>query len=210
MTAWHIQACGPLETNAVFLWDASDPRRRTLLVDPGDDLPALQRVIEEEQLTLEAILLTHGHLDHCGALDGCRSLWPVPTYMHPEDRFLLGAAVNLELARMMNISIPQPPQNPLQEGQVLTVGGLTPTVLHTPGHSPGSICLLLPDLLISGDTLFAGGMGRTDLPGGSEARMHQSLGRLSRLSPSLTVIPGHGPTSSLQEELTRNPFLRRP
>ena len=209
MTAWRILPCGPLETNAVFLWQEDDPLRRSLLVDPGADAPALRHLAEEEGLRVEAILLTHGNLDHCGALADCRRLWPVPTFMHPEDHFLLGAAVNLELARMMGIPVPTAPDGPLEEGQVLTVGSLSPTILHTPGHSPGSVCLLLPDLLISGDTLFAGSMGRTDLPGGSEARMSRSLMRLSRLSPHLTIIPGHGPTSTLGDEQACNPFLPR-
>lgn len=184
---------GDYRTNCYLV---SDPKGLTALIDPGYDAENIRTVLEENRLTLGAILLTHGHFDHVGAVKslaqgGC------PVYLNEKD---------LSLPPFLTAG-PLTYTHGLEEGERVTLGELTFTVLETPGHTPGSVCFLCENALFSGDTLFAGGWGRTDL-GGSMAQLRSSLNRLGRLPQTLRVYPGHGEQTTLAEELERNPYLR--
>ena len=184
---------GPLDTNC-YLLSAGDGR--AVIVDPAANGEMLVKKLEELHLTLDAIFLTHGHYDHIGGADALHKLTGAPVYLHPAD---LETARTLGRGLLTVSSAPYPKH--------LAAGGLDFTVYHTPGHSPGSVCLQTENVLLSGDTLFFGTCGRTDLPGGSWEMMMQSLRFLSSLEGNLSVCPGHGEISSLDAERTYNPYL---
>ena len=176
------------------------------VVDPGDEFGRIREALGG--LELRRILLTHGHLDHISAIPDMVAAFPaVPTMMHPEDSAWAFTDIN---SFAPYTAVLQKPANirAVADGDELADGGLRAEVIHTPGHSPGSVCYLMDGLLISGDTLFAGSCGRTDLPGGNPARMAESLERLSKLDGSIRVIPGHGPETTIARERACNPFMR--
>lgn len=187
---------GAYQTNCYIVW--SEGADDCIVIDPGY---APERVIlEAEDLgkSISAILLTHGHFDHVGGVKGIAERLGCPVYLHEAE-------------------LSQPEQmtaGPLYytcaygEGDVLTLAGVTLRVLHTPGHTPGSVCLVAEDTIFSGDTLFQDSIGRTDFPGGSFAQMKNSLQRLKALPGDFRVLPGHGPETTLDEERKYNPFLK--
>ncbi len=186
---------GEYQTNCYVVW--GEGSSACCVIDPGYEPERILSFLAREGLTLEAILLTHGHFDHVGGVrdlvaeTGCR------VFLHPED---------LSLPPMLTAgSIPY--TDTYGEGSVLNLAGLSFRVLHTPGHTPGSVCLLADGTMFSGDTLFSGSCGRTDLPGGSRAKMTASLKRLSMLEENCRVLPGHGPGTTLSEEKQYNPYL---
>lgn len=186
---------GSYQTNCYLLRQADSSH--CVLIDPGYTPEFLLSRLEENALTLDAILLTHGHFDHVGGVrelaaeTGCR------VYIHPED---------LSLPPMFTAGRLYYTDTYPEDGTV-TAAGLTFRVLHTPGHTPGSVCLRLGDALFCGDTLFAGSCGRTDLPGGSRRAMTASLKRLAEIPENLTLYPGHGAASMLDTEKNYNPYL---
>ena len=170
---------GDIETNCYIVYN--EETKEAVVIDPSDDAALVEARIAALGLELRAILLTHGHFDHGGDVKRLLAKRAVPVYCHPADRKLPswlthGLRADEELA----------------DGQVLDFDGLRFTVLHTPGHTPGSVCFLCGDMLFAGDTLFAGSCGRTDLPGGSWKDMAGSLRRLAGLDGDFTVYPGHG------------------
>ena len=203
---YRIVTVGAFGVNCIVLWDAAGS---ATLVDPGADAGTLLDMLHRQALRLESIVLTHGHIDHISALDGLLAEHNVPVHMHAGDAGWAFTGVN----RLPPYNrVPEQPERLelLNDGAVLTVAGTEAAVLHCPGHSPGSLCLHLKaaHLLLSGDTLFAGSVGRTDLPGGNGAKLARSLQRLAPLPPQTRVIPGHGPETSIATELLANPFLR--
>jgi len=203
---YQIIPVGPFEVNCVVLWD---DRKRATVVDPGADAEALRNALSARDLRLEQIVLTHGHIDHISALDGLLQTGGTPVYLHEED----AAWAFSDLNRIPPYDrVPARPSGlvGLEEDRVLSIAGVPARVLHTPGHSPGAVCLYLESegLLLCGDTLFAGSVGRTDLPGGNGAKLARSLKRLAQLPPETRVIAGHGPATSIAAELRHNPFLR--
>ncbi|NBD35445.1 MAG: MBL fold metallo-hydrolase [Chloroflexi bacterium] len=200
---------GILQSNCCLVYDKTT--RDGAIVDPGGDTAPLMKEIEERGIEVRYIINTHGHFDHVAANGALQSL-DAPLALHPADRDLLaegGGASWFDLAY-----VPSPaPDIDLHDGQVLTVGELHLHVVHTPGHTPGSICLYIPEdgALITGDTLFAGSVGRTDLPQGNPRALTESLKKLLALDypPETKIYPGHGPTSTLARERQRNPWLRR-
>lgn len=179
-----------------------------LLIDPADNGPELVAALEKLKLEPAAILLTHGHFDHMLAVPDLQARWPeLPLYCHPLDvpespvENYFGSSFPT-VAAFQNI-------RPLAEGQQLALAGFTIKVLHTPGHTPGSVMFQMGDVLFTGDTLFQGSMGRTDFPGGSEAQMAQSLARLAEIQEDYRVLPGHMGESTLAAEQKTNPYLRR-
>lgn len=187
---------GDYGTNCYIIRDASS--KTCAVIDPGYEPETVLEKVESLGLTVEAILLTHGHFDHVGGVKniaaetGCRVYMCEPELSLPPV-FTAGRLYYTDLYR---------------EGDTLSVAGLTIRVIQTPGHTPGSVCLLTEDAIFSGDTLFQGSCGRTDFPGGSPDDMGQSLSRLSRLEQDAAVYPGHGPTTTLDEEIQYNPYLR--
>ena len=197
---------GILEANCYLVYDEANGEG--VIVDPGGDTTPLRREIEQRHVKIKAILNTHGHFDHSAGNAELASL-NVPLGIHPDDRNLLaeggGAAwFGFPTGPAMHPTIE------LTEGFEYAVGNLCLHVLTTPGHTPGSVCFYIPEenALLTGDTLFAGGIGRSDLPGGDPRALTASLTRLLTLPPETAIYPGHGPTSTLAQEKCHNPWLR--
>ncbi|KGQ21153.1 MBL fold metallo-hydrolase [Thermus filiformis] len=174
-----------------------------VLIDPGDEAERIRVVAEKAGMRPRAILLTHAHFDHLGAVGPLVEAWDVPVYLHPLDLPLYRRAP--ELARAFGLYVPPPPEEvqPLEEG--LSLFGFT--VWHLPGHSPGHVAFLREGEVYSGDLLFKGGIGRYDLPGSDGRALFASLRRLLSLPPKTRVYPGHGPPTDLAGEARTNPFL---
>jgi glyoxylase-like metal-dependent hydrolase (beta-lactamase superfamily II) len=199
---------GPLQCNCSILGDENS--REAIVIDPGDNISRIIDTLARHQLTLKQIIVTHAHIDHIAGALQLKRLTGAP---------ILYNQLDLPLVRMMDmqaawlgIRTPEvaPPDADLTDNSTIGVTGLTALVLHTPGHTQGSSCLYLPDhrLLIAGDTLFAGSVGRTDLPGGDTRQLLTSIhDRLLTLPDDVKVIPGHGPATRIGEERGNNPFL---
>ena len=184
---------GMLQTNCYILAQ----EERCLVIDPGDEAEKVLAFLEQNGLTLEAVLLTHGHFDHVGAVKNLAAETDCRVFLCEADLALPGAMTAGPLYHTDFYS----------DGDSLTLAGMTFEVLHTPGHTPGSVCLRFGEHLFSGDTLFAGSCGRTDFPGSSPSDMYHSLKRLSQLEDNLKVYPGHGETTTIGEEKRYNPYL---
>lgn len=198
---------GPLGCNCYIVGDPET--REAIVIDPGDDADALASSIREKDLTISAIIATHAHFDHVLAAARLRELTGAPFMLHDEDKPVL--AWLQESGRLfLGAELPPPPEvdTVAGEGDRLRAGSVELEVVHTPGHSPGSISLVSPDAVFSGDTLFAGSIGRTDLPGGdTQALLDAVAHKLFALDLSLPVYPGHGPATTLGEEQRSNPFV---
>lgn len=184
---------GSYQTNCYILAEGD----RCLVIDPGDEPQKVLTFLEKQGLTLEAILLTHGHFDHVGAVKTLAAETDCRVYLCQEELALPGAMTAGPLFYT----------DFYKEGDRLTLAGLSFEVLHTPGHTPGSVCLRFDEHLFSGDTLFAGSCGRTDFPGSSPRDMVCSLSRLAKLEDHLRVYPGHGSSTTIGEEKRYNPYL---
>lgn len=185
---------GPIQANCYLVVEQG----RGFIIDPGGDSDKIIAACEKAGLTPAAILLTHGHFDHVGGIDGLLRKWPeLPIYFHPGDR---GSG---QLAWE-----PTPTTQFISDNQELSIAGIQLQVYHTPGHSPGSVVYRCGENLFTGDTLFAGSMGRTDFPGGSYMAMMSSLKRLGELEGDFQVFPGHEGSSTLNQERQTNPYLR--
>lgn len=199
-------AVGPLQENAWLLSDAES--RTAVFVDPGDEPERLQRALEATGCTLRAIWLTHAHFDHVGAVAGLRRHQPVPVYLHPADRLLYDRAAESAALWDLRLEPPGAPTEPLAEGDTVALGRHAFAVWHLPGHAPGHVAFIGHGLCLSGDLLFAGSIGRTDLPFSDPVAMQGSLARLATLDDALRVCPGHGPDTTIGAERRSNPFLR--
>ena len=195
---------GAYQTNCYIIHDESS--KSCCVIDPGYEAGTILAKADSLGLTVEAVLLTHGHFDHVGAVEeivtktGCR-LWisesdwsqfpnPVTAYFYP--------IANCDFCEVSF----------WEDGEVIHAGGLEIRVLHTPGHTHGSVCLIVEDTMFSGDTLFAGSCGRTDLPGGKSSLLRESLARLASLETNYWVRPGHGESTTLAEEKRYNPYMK--
>ena len=192
---------GPIGTNCYIL---SDPEAgKCAVIDPGEEASRVAAAVKGSGCAPCAILLTHGHYDHTGAVAALRQQWPdVPVYLSRLDQ----AGDNPYLRELFP---PIAGAVDYGEGDTIAVGTLTVEVLATPGHSEGSVTLRCGDVLFCGDTLFAGSCGRTDFPGGSMKKMLASLRRLGRLEGDLAVYPGHMEPSTLERERMYNPYLQQ-
>lgn len=198
---------GPLQTNA-YLLTGADPAKG-IIIDPGMNPAPLVRAIQD--IEIEAILLTHAHFDHIGGVDEIRKLKNCPVYLHAlESDWLTSAKLNGSLM-WPNVSPPMttdPAEFDLDEGQTLELIGNTFRVFHTPGHSPGSVSFLCGNDLFAGDVLFRLSVGRTDLPGGKERDLLDSIqNKLFKLDDDVTVHPGHGPKTRIGFERANNPYV---
>jgi hydroxyacylglutathione hydrolase len=208
---------GPLQCNCSILGDETS--REAIVVDPGDDIPRILALLAKHHLTVKQIVITHTHIDHIAGAHRLKQLTGAPILYNQKD---------LPLVKMMDVQagwlgVPTPvvsnPDDTLDDGKLIAIGvslernqkGLAGIILHTPGHTEGSVCLYLPDhrLLLAGDTLFAGSVGRTDLPGGNTSKLLHSIHeRLLTLPDEVAVIPGHGPGTTIGSERAENPFLQ--
>ena len=189
---------GPIGTNCYILED----EKKIAVIDPGDEAERILEVLEETEGTVAYILLTHGHYDHTPAVPELhRALPEAKIYIHQADANGAGSRLFPLAGQVDDLLL-------YDEGDALPLGSLTIEVLHTPGHSKGSVTLKAGDVLFTGDTLFAGSMGRTDLSGGDEEEIMASLKRLGELEGDFTVCPGHMQTSTLDQERKTNPYLR--
>ncbi len=198
---------GPLGCNCSLLWDADTGIG--IVVDPGGDGQKIRTRVEKAGFRVEALLHTHAHFDHVGATKELQDLWQCPAYLHQGDGFLI-ANLDLQTGGFGFKSIPRPEMRDLNAGDHFE--GLT--TLHTPGHTPGSCCFHgdfeKGKVVLAGDTLFCGGIGRTDLWGGDFGQLEQSLrSQLYVLDEGALVIPGHGPATTIGDEAENNPFVRR-
>ena len=196
---------GAFQENALLVVD--DRAGRAALVDPGAEGERLVAAVERSGATLEAIWLTHAHLDHVGGIAAVKRRWDVPVYLHPADEPLYRNAGRQAAAYGLPFEVPPPADRTLADGDTLRVGELSFLVVHSPGHSPGLCIFVGEGVVFAGDLLFAGSIGRTDLPLSDPAAMQRSLDRLDALGDELVVYPGHGPVTTLGEERRSNPFL---
>jgi len=203
-----ILPVGPLQCNCSIIGD--EATHEAMVIDPGDDIDEILTILRENKLQVKQIVITHAHIDHVGGAMKLRAQTGAPILLNQSDYALLKMldmqATWVGMAAPGEVSI----EASIADGEKLRTGSLTANVIHTPGHTEGSVCLYFPaeKLLIAGDTLFARSIGRTDLPGGSHAKIMRSLhDRVMTLPDETVVIPGHGPTTTIGEEREENPFL---
>ncbi len=200
----------PFQQNCTLIWD--DATKVGAVVDPGGDLDRIEAAIREQGVTVEKILLTHGHVDHAAGADELRERLGVPIEgPHRADKFLLDSLPETAANYGLGAARPVTPDRWLDEGDAVTVGGLAFDILHCPGHSPGSVVFVSRDarFALVGDVVFKGSVGRTDLPGGNhEQLIHAIKEKVLPLGDDVAFIPGHGPTSTLGAERVSNPFLQ--
>jgi hydroxyacylglutathione hydrolase len=200
---------GPLHCNCTILGD--EVTREAIVVDPGDNIPEILSRLQKHGLSLRQIVITHAHIDHVGGAVQLKRATGAPVFLNQKDLCLLSA---MEIqAGWIGVPTPEvaPPDASAEDGLAVGLAALPGEVIHTPGHTPGSICLLFQkqNLLLAGDTLFAGSIGRTDLPGGDGRQILRSLrDRLLILPDTTRVLPGHGPETTIGEERQSNPFLQ--
>ena len=206
----EIFPVGPLACNCSIL--ADETRLRATVVDPGEDIEKILAVLKRHHLTVEQIIITHAHIDHVGGAAQLKRLTGAPIYMNQKDLPLLNM-MDVQ-AGWLGVAAPEvaAPDVDASDLLALRIAEQPAQVIHTPGHTEGSICLHLPEpqLLLAGDTLFAGSIGRTDLPGGDRKKILRSLQeRILTLPDSTRVVPGHGVPTTIGEERETNPFLIR-
>ena len=199
------QVVGPFQENYYLVVD--ETTQRAVLVDPGAEGERILRAVTASGATLDAIWLTHAHIDHVGAIAAVKRVHDVPVYLHPADLPLYERAGWQAAQYGLPFDEPPAPDRELADGDILRVGDQEFTVLHTPGHAPGHCVFEGNGVLLGGDLLFAGSIGRTDLPLCDPAAMAESLARVAALEPALRVHPGHGPATTIGRELETNPFL---
>ena len=201
---------GPLQCNCSVIGD--EQTHEAMVIDPGDQIDEILAILKQEKLKLTQIVITHAHIDHVGGAMKLKAATGAPILMNQDDQALL---------KMLDVQATwigmRPPgavvvDESVADGRVLKIGAIPANVIHTPGHTEGSICLYMPEqqTLVAGDTLFAGSIGRTDLPGGSFDKIIRSIHtRVLGLPDETTVVPGHGPKTTIGQERETNPFLQK-
>lgn len=197
---------GPLQANAYLA--ICEETGSCALVDPGAEAERLVKAAADEKANVELILLTHAHLDHVGGVAAAKRETGAPVYLHAADQGLYGAASSQAQAFGLQIETPPEPDGELEDGQIVEIGRGTLEVRHTPGHSPGHVCLIGDGFALVGDCVFAGSIGRTDLPGGDYRALMESIKKELLTLPDETILySGHGPATTVGRERQVNPFL---
>lgn len=197
---------GSFGVNCYIIGD--EKTKEAVIVDPGADAKSILSVVKKHDLKVKYIILTHAHGDHIGALDAVKAETNAPVYIHKDDETMLKDKNKNFTTMMGGKAIEMGSDQFAKDGDVIKLGDLELKIIHTPGHSRGGICILVENILVSGDSLFAGSIGRTDLDGGSYPQLIQSIkDKLMPLDDNVTVLPGHGPTSTIGRERIGNPFL---
>ena len=205
---WEQLPLGPLQTNCYLL---ANQEKKCIIVDPGEEGARVVNHLQQRKLTPQAILLTHAHFDHIGAVDDIRSVYNIPVYLHNKEKnWLMEPSLNgSQLFMMGPIKVKEADHLFTSEG-AMKVGDFLFEVFETPGHSPGSVSFYFKEdgVVVAGDALFQGSIGRTDLPGGNHEQLIRSIHDKLLIMPEETqVLPGHGATTTIGEEMDRNPFL---
>lgn len=206
---WEQIPLGPIQTNCYLI---ADSQKRCLIVDPGEEGKKLINHIEKRKLKPQAVILTHAHFDHIGAADEMRDHYKIPVYVHEnEAKWLLDPALNgsqfFAIGEMVRL---KPADNFFAAEGSITVRDFSFEIFETPGHSPGSVSFYFQEegVVVAGDALFQGSIGRTDLPGGNHQQLLESIHKkLLSLPEDTQVLPGHGPITTIQSEMDSNPFL---
>lgn len=202
MMKCELLSVGSYQTNCYIVWDENT--KKGFLIDPGFEAQRIKKKVQEEKIQLEALLNTHGHIDHIGE----NKSFDLPIYIHKDDNDYLS---NPEKNMSQYIGIAQTSPRAthlLEDNEEIMVAGITVKVLHTPGHTPGCVCYLIGECLFSGDTLFKGSIGRTDLPGGDSRKIMESIKNVIVPLPGyLKIYPGHGEVTTLEKEKRENYFL---
>ncbi len=186
---------------------ADDKNMIAAVIDPGGDAEKISAIIEENELILKYIILTHGHADHIAAVKELKYKYKSKIIIHAMDNELIkDSALNYSVQMGMH-AVDFEADIFVHDNDKIEIGDIVLNVVHTPGHTKGSICLITDDIIFTGDTLFAGSMGRTDLHGGSDDQMQKSLRKLKNLEKDYIILPGHGPASNLSKEKLTNPYL---
>ncbi|MBF0558259.1 MAG: MBL fold metallo-hydrolase [Nitrospirae bacterium] len=199
-----IVAVGPLQANCVIV--ADDVSLKAIVIDPGDEPDRISGIINAMGLNVEMIVCTHGHFDHMGVVSDIKKETGARIALHRDEIELYKGAKDMAAFWGYELETPPEPDILLSDGDTIRAGGLNFSVLHTPGHSPGGICLYMDNVVITGDTLFKGSVGRTDFYGGDMEKLKQSFRRLMALPESTDVVPGHGPVTTIGHEKTENMF----
>jgi hydroxyacylglutathione hydrolase len=199
---------GLLQCNCTIL--GGETSREAIVIDPGYDIPRILAALNKNELTVRRIVITHAHIDHIASALTLKQITGAPILYSQHDLPLVEMIATQ--AGWFGLEVPtvQPPDHSPADLELVSIKGVDATILHTPGHTQGSFCLHVPaaDLLIAGDTLFAGGIGRTDLPGGNDKQILTSIReRLFTLPGNTLVIPGHGPATTIASERATNPFF---
>lgn len=200
-----IFTVGPMEANCYILYNPD--KKEGLIIDPGAEGARLIKFIEQEKICINYIINTHGHPDHIGANRQIKEYTNAPILIHQYDAPMLTRS-----GSVLSLIFPLESSSPaadtfIKDGDLIECAGMKLKVLHTPGHTPGGISLLIDDSIFTGDTLFSGSVGRFDLPGGSEEVLLNSIKKILSLDENLIIYPGHGPSTTVGEELRSNPFI---
>lgn len=201
-----MMVVGALETNCFLVY--CEETQECAIVDPGAEGDKIFALISEKAFKPVVILNTHGHIDHIGANRDMKERFNIPLRIHSLDSPMLGETQQSELSFFLQASTSPPADSFFEEGDKIEIGKFSLDVIHTPGHSPGSVSFVGDGFLLSGDTLFCQGVGRTDLPGGNWEEMVSSVkNKIFTLPEEMVVLPGHGPSTSIGREKNTNPFI---
>jgi hydroxyacylglutathione hydrolase len=196
---------GPLQVNCYIVYD--EESLDAMVIDPGDDAGKIISFIEDKKLSVSRIVCTHAHFDHIGAVRELKDKTVAPVLLNKADADIFMRADRQ--ASLWGFQLEQQPEPDiyLSDGDVIAIGNMRFKVLHTPGHSPGGICLYGEGVIFTGDTIFAGSVGRTDFPGGSMAELKSSFSLILSLPPGTRIFPGHGPLTTVKKEKEFNFFV---